>query len=683
MLTPAYLRDAAEPVVEIFSQVESDITADIARRIVKAGYVTETAKYQIEKMQEIGLLQGDVQKILAEATGKSEKEIQKLMKDAGVEALKFDDSIYRKAGLKPPAIESSPVVKAVLLHGMDKTNALVSNFTKTTATTSTKAFSSVLDRCYLQILSGAYDRNTALKIAINDLASKGIEKVAYPSGVTSSTEAAVRRAVTTGLNQSVAKVQLARAEEMGCELVETTSHAGARPTHAEWQGRVFCIKGHHPKYGDFYRETGYGETDGLCGINCYHSFFPYFEGLSIKGFSEDPAKEFLGKDNDEMYKEQMKQRYYERQIRAAKKECTVFSAAFDATRDPELKAAMQQSLLSSSDKLRRREAALNSFLAETGRTKDPSRVVIGGWSRNDMTTSKSKIEREAKEQIIPNLKKEFDQIKNRYTEEAAAKKMELVQQAGKEFGKKVDDELRKIDRSFAKKLEELDRKIDRVGMWTTEGERLMDERGDLIDKMYAQKRDVVKKVLANVRKVGVDESVMTDHIKAKVGKTKAETERNKELCKIVRSAMNDYPRSMIQAAVQGNIEVLSADRGYYKDGKVAISGAGLSAKKTAYHELAHRISKSVPHIEDLEARFYEMRTKGEKPVKLKDVDPNGKYRDNEYTKVDHWFRPYIGKVYPDAFELISIGFDRAMTGNMEIMKDREFAEFIFGILSIC
>jgi len=470
---------------------------------------------------------------------------------------------------------------------------------------------------------------------------------------------------------------------MGCELVETTSHAGARPTHAEWQGKVFCIKGHHKSYGDFYRETGYGEGDGLCGWNCYHSFFPYFEGLSLKTFVRDPSMEYLGKENDQMYEEQQKQRYYERQIRAAKKECSVYSAAFDATRDPELKEAMQQSLLNSSDKLRRREAALNSFLAETGRTKDPSRVVIGGWSRNDMTTSKSKIEREAKEQIIPNLKKEFDQIKNRYTEEAAAKKMELVQQAGKEFGKKVDDELRKIDRSFTKKLEELDRKIDRVGMWTTEGERLMDERGDLIDKMYAQKRDVVKKVLADVRKVGVDESVLTDHIKAKVGKTKAETERNKELCKIARSAMNDYPRSMIQAAVQGNIEVLSADRGYYKDGKIAISGAGLSAKKTAYHELGHRISKSVPHIEDLEARFYEMRTKGEKPVKLKDVDPNGKYRDNEYTKVDHWFRPYIGKVYPDAFELISIGFDRAMTGNMEIMKDREFAEFIFGILSIC
>ena len=122
---------------------------------------------------------------------------------------------------------------------------------------------------------------------------------------------------------------------MGCELVETSSHAGARPSHAEWQGKVFCIKGHHKRYGDFYRETGYGTGAGLCGWNCYHSFYPYFEGLSTPSFSHDPSKD-AGRSNDEDYERQQKQRYYERKIREAKKECSTLDAAMKAAQSDEL-----------------------------------------------------------------------------------------------------------------------------------------------------------------------------------------------------------------------------------------------------------------------------------------------------------------------------------------------------------
>lgn len=388
MLSPAYLRDAADPVVAVFARVEQDIMSDIARRIVKTDMFTETAQYQLEKAQQIGLLQGDVKKVLASATGKSQKEVMQIMKSAGVESLKFDDAIYRKAGLKPTPIEKSPVVKAMLLQGVDKTNALIGNFTKTAAITSTRAFSSALDRCYLQILSGAFDRNTAIKLAVKDLASKGIEKVAYPSGAVTSMDAAVRRAVTTGLNQSVSRLQLARAEDMGCELVETTSHAGARPTHAEWQGKVFCIKGHHKSYGDFYRETGYGEGDGLCGWNCYHSFFPYFEGLSIKAFDRDPSKQNVH-ENDEDYKLQQRQRTLERRIRQSKQECVVLDAAIKECDSEELYKELYEEFKTASSKLVDRERALHNFIAETQRTRLNDRE----WTPNFTAKIASKVEK--------------------------------------------------------------------------------------------------------------------------------------------------------------------------------------------------------------------------------------------------------------------------------------------------
>lgn len=385
MLEPEYLMSVADPVVEIYSQVEQDIIEDIARRVVKTGYFTQTAQWQLQKAKEFGYLQGDVEKILAKATGKSEKEISKLMLEAGVKALASDDAIYRSAGLTPVSLSRSPALKAMILQGTDTTTKLIGNYTKTTAKMSTLAFNNVLDRAYLQITSGAFDPNTAIKRAINDLSTKGINKIAYPSGSSTSVEAAVRRAVTTGINQSCAKLQLARAEELGCELVEVTSHAGARPSHAEWQGAVYCIKGTHKYYGDFYRETGYGTGEGLCGWNCYHNFYPFYEGSSTKSFVRDPAQEYLGKSNDQMYAEQQKQRYYERQVRAARKECSTLNAAIEQAKKSdkeELANELKKDFNRASVKLKGREASLKRFITDTGRTEDQSRVTTAGWNRS-------------------------------------------------------------------------------------------------------------------------------------------------------------------------------------------------------------------------------------------------------------------------------------------------------------
>lgn len=386
MLAPEYLMQVADPVVDIYSQVEQDIVEDIARRVVKAGYFTDTAQWQLKKAKEFGYLQGDVQDILAKATGLSQKEVQKLMTAAGTKALAFDDAIYKAAGLSPVAVSQSPALMAMLLQGVDTTMALIGNYTKTTAKVSTVAFNSILDRAYIQIISGAFDPTTALKRAIKELATSGIEKIAYPSGATASIETAVRRAVTTGVNQSVAKLQLLRAEEMGCELVETSSHAGARPSHAEWQGKVFCIKGHHKRYGDFYRETGYGTGAGLCGWNCYHSFYPYFEGLSTPSFSHDPSKD-AGRTNDEDYERQQKQRYYERKIRESKKECSTLDAAMKAAQSDELHDELYKEFQRASVKLKQREARLREFIDETGRTRLRDREWTGTWNRS--TSSKA------------------------------------------------------------------------------------------------------------------------------------------------------------------------------------------------------------------------------------------------------------------------------------------------------
>ena len=116
------------------------------------------------------------------------------------------------------------------------------NLTATTAATVTGELEQRLDRAWLQVSTGAIDYNTAIRRAVDDLAD-GMKYFTYPTGHRDTLETAVRRCVLTGVNQTAAKLQLARMEELGCEFVEVTAHEGARPSHAVWQGKIYHIGG--------------------------------------------------------------------------------------------------------------------------------------------------------------------------------------------------------------------------------------------------------------------------------------------------------------------------------------------------------------------------------------------------------------------------------------------------------
>lgn len=78
---------------------------------------------------------------------------------------------------------------------------------------------------------------------------------------------------------------------MGCDLVEVTAHAGARPEHAEWQGKVYSRSGKSKKYPDLVEVTGYGTGPGLGGWNCRHSMFPFYENISTRTYNNEELEE--------------------------------------------------------------------------------------------------------------------------------------------------------------------------------------------------------------------------------------------------------------------------------------------------------------------------------------------------------------------------------------------------------
>ena len=398
MLSPDFLDKLPESVVELFRQVEEDILLDMARRISKTDRITDTAAWQAWRYEQSKLVSSNALKTLAKATNKSKAELTKLFQLAALETLQNDGKIYTQSGIVVPD-SLSPTLQNILQSGYLQTGQAMENFTATTANTVTREFENALDRAWLQMNTGAFSYQQSIRQAILNLAQNGLHSVIYPSGHKDTIEVAVRRAVLTGINQTAAKLQIARMDELDCDLVETTAHPGARPSHAQWQGKIFSRSGTHRKYPDFVSSTGYGTGAGLCGWNCRHNFFPYFEGMSKPAYSGSMLKEFeeksisfKGKDFTR-YEASQIQRGLERNIRKAKREYLALDAA---GLDTSQAAA----------KLAKRRQALKEFLHETGLQQDNFREQVVGFGRGQASQATAKAFQQQKfQQLIEIAKK--------------------------------------------------------------------------------------------------------------------------------------------------------------------------------------------------------------------------------------------------------------------------------------
>ena len=360
MLSPKYLESLPVGLVSIYADLESWIIADIARRIAGADYVmTPSAEWQIKKAQEMRLSYDEVIKKVARQTGKTQKEIRKIFEEAGVKALENDSKIYALAGKDPTAFMNSLALNRTFIAGIEQTNGLMRNFTKSLAAQSNKLLGDLLDQAYFEVQSGAWSYQTAVRKAIKQLARQGVQTVKYPSGHTDQIDVAVRRAVITGVNQTAGKLQWELADEMECDLVETSAHFGARPSHQEWQGQIFSRSGKHPKYPDFKSSTGYGTGEGLMGYSCRHSYFPFFEGIS------KPIEiEFDAKESNEYYEKNQQQRAYERKIRKQKRQVEALKGALNGCKDDTLRVELENEKKRSQAKLRETQGKLKAFCEE-------------------------------------------------------------------------------------------------------------------------------------------------------------------------------------------------------------------------------------------------------------------------------------------------------------------------------
>lgn len=388
---------AAEAIDSVYQGIESLIMQNIIQHCKDYDQPIATDEWLLKKLAEIGRLNQENVKIIAQHTGLSQTAIERMLNDSAEQALKEIEpalSHLTKRGLAGEAVtvaESRNIQQA--MSNLQRQAKSTGNLCNTTMLYKSKdafrkfvndvalnageiadkqEFLDTLNKHASASVIGAESRQQAMRKCIREFNEKGIPAFIDKAGREWTPEAYVNMAMRNTVKNVADEVQSARCRDYGCNFIEIDAHSGARPKCARDQGKIYDLDngsgyiedgtGKQIRYYPW-NSTSYGEPDGILGINCTHHKFPFWPGESLQSYF--PTEDLEA--NDKLYKETQIQRALERDVRKQKRECILYDQIGD-------KDAFEASVV----RLKSKEAKLKYYVdgnESLHRRKDREQVV--------------------------------------------------------------------------------------------------------------------------------------------------------------------------------------------------------------------------------------------------------------------------------------------------------------------
>lgn len=387
---------SADGIAGIYQDLEELLMRNIIRHVKDYGKPIDSDDWQLQKLAEIGKLNKENIQIIVQQAGISQTAAERMLNVAAQEAVKQLEPCLQSAakdGLLNTAvpIEKSENIKqtinALQSQSMDTLNlcntnmlykardaykSLVQNICSTSKEIEKKQdFLDTLNKNAVNTVIGAESRTQVVRKCIKQFNEKGIPAFVDKAGREWTPEAYVNMCMRNAARNVADEVQFKRCKEYGCNLIEISSHSGARPKCAKDQGKIFDLdnesgyttdaRGKKIRYYPW-NSSSYGEPDGILGINCRHHKYPFIPGVNIKTYFPVDKEE-----NSKLYEQTQVQRALERDVRKQKRECMLFDKLGDT-----------DSFEKSAVRLKAKEAKLKQYVDGNDnlhRRKDREQVV--------------------------------------------------------------------------------------------------------------------------------------------------------------------------------------------------------------------------------------------------------------------------------------------------------------------
>lgn len=335
-----YKNKLASKIASRYQDLEERIMQDIVRRIVKAGEITSTADWQINRLRILGYSSEDIEQEIKKTLNASYPEMFELYDKVINWEYVRNKGIYEQINAEYIPFEENGQLKQITESIIDQSFGDLENVTNSLGfyldygngqkvlTPLSQVYTKYLDAACYDIVTGAFDYNSVLRRVVTQLTNSGLRQIDYSSGRANRVDVAARRAVMTAVSQITGKISEYNAQKLGTEYFEVEWHAGARPTHAVWQGRIWSKE-------QLYSACGLGTVTGLLGANCYHTYYPFFPGISQRNWTDEwldakneeeaEPKTFDGKEYT-LYEAKQRQRQMETAMRAQREKVKLLQA---------------------------------------------------------------------------------------------------------------------------------------------------------------------------------------------------------------------------------------------------------------------------------------------------------------------------------------------------------------------
>lgn len=405
--------ELSKGITDLIVGMETDLIANIAAYLA-AGKIDEpTAQWKIKKLAELGKLTKANAKTIAEYAEGVPELLDVTLKRAAINAIQeFEPGLKRlvEEGLienrpTPPAMSEG--VKRVLSSlkkqarkdlnlvntrmRIEAKNTAMKVINRTAERAEKQEYINMLNKAAGKVVTGVEARQAALRECIAEMTEKGIPAFTDSAGRKWTPEAYVNMCIRSTVNNVTAETQFAKMDDYDLDLIEVSSHNGARPRCAKDQGKIFSRKNRSGYTTDlngkrvrFYswRSSSYGKPDGILGINCGHHITPFLQGISVQTYFPYDEEE-----NAAQYKKIQEQRRLEREVRKSKRECSSLAAIDD-----------KEGFDKAAYKLKQKEQRLKQHCNDNGLTYHSDRTATPGYGRSEASKVTAGYKRELKKE---------------------------------------------------------------------------------------------------------------------------------------------------------------------------------------------------------------------------------------------------------------------------------------------
>ena len=314
----------ASQVADIYHQLTLELFDQVIDRIKERGSASLDDNpyiWQLEKMNEMGLLNEDNVKLISDRSGIAEEQLRHVIQNEGYKIYK-DTKQQLLEATGGGGFAGNSIIQTNLAAYVNQAMGDIDNLINTTLPMSVrKVYQSIVQESVAKVVTGLTTSDKAISDTVMKWAKKGFYGFTDSQGKHWKADTYARQVIKSTAWRVYREVRMAPAEELGIDTYYYSKKSTAREMCAPLQHQIVTTGVARTEAGErilALSDYGYGYAGGCLGINCRHEITPYVPGANYKPDLPDELRDLTPEQAIENANAQAKQRALERSIRQSK-----------------------------------------------------------------------------------------------------------------------------------------------------------------------------------------------------------------------------------------------------------------------------------------------------------------------------------------------------------------------------